>query len=73
MNPRKTAIKDLNNSGYTFKRSGGNHDIYKELCENNMCSLLRIFLCWQGRKRSHTEVWRGFLTQSSGEKDEQNA
>lgn len=22
------AIKDLNNSGYTFKRSGGNHDIY---------------------------------------------
>lgn len=28
MNSRNTAIKDLNNSGYTFKRSGGNHDIY---------------------------------------------
>ncbi len=28
MNPRNTAIKDLNNSGYQFKRSGGNHDIY---------------------------------------------
>ncbi len=28
MNPRNTAIKDLNNCGYTFKRSGGNHDIY---------------------------------------------
>ena len=29
MNPRNTAIKDLNNSGYQFKRSGGNHDIYR--------------------------------------------
>lgn len=28
MNPRNTAIKDLNSNGYTFKRSGGNHDIY---------------------------------------------
>ncbi|MCX4326105.1 MAG: hypothetical protein OSJ45_02285 [Lachnospiraceae bacterium] len=28
MNPRNIAIKDLNNSGYQFKRSGGNHDIY---------------------------------------------
>lgn len=28
MNPRDTAINDLNNSGYPFKRSGGNHDIY---------------------------------------------
>lgn len=28
MNPRNTAIKDLNNSGYLLKRSGGNHDIY---------------------------------------------
>ncbi len=28
MNPRNIAIKDLNNSGYSFKRSGGNHDIY---------------------------------------------
>lgn len=28
MNPRNTAINDLNNSGYQFKRSGGNHDIY---------------------------------------------
>ena len=25
---RNTAIKDLNDSGYQFKRSGGNHDIY---------------------------------------------
>lgn len=24
MNPRNTAIKDLNNNGYQFKRSGGN-------------------------------------------------
>ena len=28
MNPRNTAIKGLKNSGYHFKRSGGNHDIY---------------------------------------------
>ncbi len=28
MNPRNIAIKDLNNSGYSFKRIGGNHDIY---------------------------------------------
>lgn len=28
MNPRNTAIKNLNECGYTFKRSGGNHDIY---------------------------------------------
>lgn len=28
MNPRNTAIKDLNSSGYLFKRSGGNYDIY---------------------------------------------
>ena len=28
MTPRNTAIKALNNSGYQFKLSGGNHDIY---------------------------------------------
>ncbi len=28
MNPRNMAIKELNNSGYQFKRSGGKHDIY---------------------------------------------
>ena len=28
MNQRNIAVKDLNNSGYQFKRSGGNHDIY---------------------------------------------
>ncbi len=28
MNPRNMAIKDLIDSGYRFKRSGGNHDIY---------------------------------------------
>lgn len=28
MNPRSTAIKDLNDSGYQFKRNGGKHDIY---------------------------------------------
>lgn len=28
MNPRNTAIKDLNANGYIFKRSGENHDIY---------------------------------------------
>ena len=28
MNPRNTAIKDLNNGGYQLKRNGGNHDIY---------------------------------------------
>lgn len=28
MKPRNKAIQDLNDSGYTFKRSGGNHDIY---------------------------------------------
>ena len=27
-NQQNTAIKDLNNSGYQFKQSGGNHDIY---------------------------------------------
>lgn len=27
MNPRNTAIRDLNDCGYQFKRSGGNHDI----------------------------------------------
>ena len=27
MNPRNTAIKDLNNNGYTFKRSGGNQAV----------------------------------------------
>ena len=28
MNPRSIAIKDLNDGGYQFKRSGGNYDIY---------------------------------------------
>lgn len=28
MNPRNIAVKDLNNNGYQFKHSGGNHDIY---------------------------------------------
>lgn len=28
MKPRNKAIQDLNNGGYTFKRAGGNHDIY---------------------------------------------
>lgn len=28
MNPRNTAIRELNQNGYQFKRSGGNHDIY---------------------------------------------
>lgn len=28
MNPRNTAIKELISSGFQFKRSGGNHDIY---------------------------------------------
>lgn len=28
MHPRKQAINDLTDEGYTFKRSGGNHDIY---------------------------------------------
>ncbi len=28
MNPRKTAIHDLNRNGFFFKRSGTNHDIY---------------------------------------------
>lgn len=28
MNPRNTAINDLNSNGYQFKRSRGNHDIY---------------------------------------------
>ena len=28
MKPRNKAIQELNNQGYVFKRSGGNHDIY---------------------------------------------
>ena len=28
MNPRRIAIKTLNLNGYSFKRSGANHDIY---------------------------------------------
>lgn len=28
MNPRNTAINDLNNHGYYLKRNDGNHDIY---------------------------------------------
>lgn len=28
MKPRAKAIKDLESSGYVFKRHGGNHDIY---------------------------------------------
>lgn len=28
MKPRNKAIQELNADGYTFKRSGGNHDIY---------------------------------------------
>ena len=28
MKPRNKAIEDLNESGYIFKRNGGNHDIY---------------------------------------------
>lgn len=28
MHPRKQAINELSDDGYTFKRSGGNHDIY---------------------------------------------
>lgn len=28
MNPRKICIKQLEENGYRFKRSGGNHDIY---------------------------------------------
>lgn len=28
MKPREKAIEELNTSGFTFKRHGGNHDIY---------------------------------------------
>lgn len=28
MNPRKTAVSDLERAGYQFRRSGANHDIY---------------------------------------------
>lgn len=28
MSPRKMAIKDLTEAGYTLKRAGTNHDIY---------------------------------------------
>ena len=28
MKPRNKAIQELNDGGYDFKRSGGNHDIY---------------------------------------------
>jgi len=28
MNPRKICIKQLEENGYQFKRSGANHDIY---------------------------------------------
>ena len=28
MKPRSKAIQELNDGGYAFKRSGGNHDIY---------------------------------------------
>lgn len=28
MHPRKIAVKSLRESGYEFKRSGANHDIY---------------------------------------------
>ena len=33
MNPRRIAIKTLNLNGYSFKRSGANHDIYEDLAE----------------------------------------
>ncbi|MCD8074110.1 MAG: type II toxin-antitoxin system HicA family toxin [Lachnospiraceae bacterium] len=41
MKPRDIALKELKSSGYTFKRSGGNHDIFYNAEYNSTIPLKR--------------------------------
>ena len=41
MNPHTTAIRELNEAGYNFKRHGANHDIYFNPEIGSMISLKR--------------------------------
>lgn len=56
MSPRKMALKDLMDAGYTLKRAGANHDIYYNAETGSMIPLKRHDFNDNDRKYIQKEI-----------------